>query len=239
LRQALLVNAPEVLLAELRRPSWRREHVSVGTIVDPYQPVEGRYRITRGMLRALAATRTPATIITKNSLVRRDVDVLRELHARAGCAVFVSVTSLDAELLRRMEPGTPPPLRRLETIRRLVDAGIPAGVAAMPVLPGITDGQDSLAALAAAAQAHGAAFFMVGALRLGPGIEPWFYPFLRSERPDLLPLYQRLYPTGYVPNTYVERLRARAEALRLDFALPAGPPPLLPAQEPAQLAFNW
>ena len=233
------VNAPTVLRNELRRPSWRREAVHLGTIVDPYQPVEGRYRITRGMLEALAATYTPATIITKNSLVQRDIDVLGELHARAGCAVFVSVTSLDAALLRRMEPGTPPPLRRLETVGRLVEAGIPAGVMAMPLLPGITDDTDSLAALAAAARACGACFFMAGALRLGPNIEPWFTPFLRAERPDLLPLYRRLYPNGYAPRPYVERLRATVAAIRADFGLPSAPPPLQPAREPVQLAFTW
>ena len=233
------VNAPAVLRDELRRPSWRREAVHIGTIVDPYQPVEGHYRITRGLLQALAATRTPATLITKNSMVQRDVDVLRELHARAGCAVCVSVTSLDAALLRRMEPGTPPPLRRLETVRRLVEAGIPAGVMVMPLLPGITDDADSLAALAAAARACGACFFMAGALRLGPNFEPWFSPFLRSERPDLVPLYRRLYPTGYAPRPYVERLHATVASLRADFGLPAAPPPLLPAREPAQLALAW
>ena len=233
------VNAPIVLRDELRRRSWRREAVHLGTIVDPYQPVEGRYRITRGMLEALAATHTPATIITKNSLVQRDTDVLSELHARAGCAVCVSVTSLDAALLRRMEPGTPPPLRRLETVRRLVEAGIPAGVMAMPLLPGITDDIDSLAELAAAARAHGACFFMAGALRLGPNIEPWFLPFLRAERPDLLPLYRRLYPTGYAPRPYVEHLRATVAALRADVGLASAPPPLQPAREPVQLAFTW
>jgi DNA repair photolyase len=233
------VNAPSVLRDELRRRSWRREAVHVGTIVDPYQPVEGRYCITRGMLEALAATRTPATIITKNSLVQRDIDVLRELHARAGCAVCVSVTSLDASLLRRMEPGTPPPFRRLETVGRLVEAGIPAGVMAMPLLPGITDDTDSLAALAAAAHACGAGFFMAGALRLGPNIEPWFTPFLRTERPDLLPLYRRLYPAGYAPRPYVERLRATVAAVRADVGLAPAPPPLQPAREPVQLAFSW
>jgi DNA repair photolyase len=236
------VNAPTVLRDELRRPSWQRtrEAVHIGTIVDPYQPVEGRYRITRGMLEALAATRTPATLTTKNSLVQRDLDVLRELQARAGCAVCVSVTSLDAALLRRLEPGTPPPLRRLETIRRLVEAGIPAGVMAMPLLPGITDDVESLAALAAASRACGASFFMAGALRLGPNIAPWFAPFLRAERPDLVPLYRRLFsPSGYAPRPYVERLRATVAALRADFELPAVPPPLLPTREPAQLALAW
>jgi len=233
------VNAPEVLRAEVRRPGWRREAVTIGTIVDPYQPVEGRYRITRGLLRELAAARTPASIITKNSLIQRDLDVLRALHARAGCAVLISVTSLDAGLLRRMEPGTPPPLRRLETIRRLVAAGIPAGVMAAPLLPGISDGEDSLGALAAAAAAHGAAFFMAGALRLGEGIAPWFYPFLRGERPDLLPAYARLYPRGYAPRAYVERLRERVAARREAYGLPAAPPHLQPAEEPAQLRLAW
>ncbi len=233
------VNAPQVLRDELHRRGWRREAVHIGTIVDPYQPVEGRYRITRGMLQALASTRTPATVVTKNSMVQRDVDVLRELNARAGCAICVSVTSLDAGLLRRMEPGTPTPSRRLETVRRLVEAGIPAGVMAMPLLPGITDGVDSLAALAAAARAHGACFFMAGALRLGPNIEPWFYPFLRTERPDLLRLYRRLYPTGYAPRSYVVRLHATVAMLRSEFGLPGAPPPLLPAREPAQLALPW
>lgn len=165
--------------------------------------------------------------------------MLRELHARAGGAVCVSVTSLDAALLRRLEPGTPPPLRRLETVRRLVEAGIPAGVMAMPLLPGIADEADALAALAAAARACGACFFMAGALRLGPNLAPWFSPFLRSERPDLVPLYRRLYPTGYAPRPYVEQLHATVASLRADFGLPAAPAPLLPAREPAQLALAW
>jgi DNA repair photolyase len=233
------INAPEVLRAELRRPSWRREPVSIGTIVDPYQPAEGHYRITRRMLQVLAAARTPATIITKNTMVRRDVDVLRELHARAGCAVLVSLTSLDARLLRRMEPGTPPPLKRLEAVQRLVEAGIPAGIMAAPLLPGITDGPESLAMLAAAAAEHRACFFMGGALRLGEGIEQAFYPFLRRERADLVPLYRRLYPRGYAPRDYVDRLRGRMEELRAEFCLPASPPPLAPSEEPAQLALGW
>jgi DNA repair photolyase len=231
------VNAPEVLRAELRRPGWRRELVTIGTIVDPYQPVEGRYRITRGLLEELAAARTPAHIITKNTLVVRDLDVLRRLQARAGCAVLVSVTTLDAGLTRRMEPGTPPPLQRLAAMERLVAAGIPAGVLAAPLLPGITDGADALAALTAAAAAHGACFFLGGALRLGAGIEPWFQPFLARERPDLVPLYRRLYPHGYAPHSYVEQLRTRVAALRTAYGLPAAPPPPWPSEEPAQLAL--
>jgi DNA repair photolyase len=233
------VNAVEVFRAELRRPSWHREPVTIGTIVDPYQPVEGRYRLTRGLILELAAARTPATIITKNTMVLRDLDTLRRLHARAGCAVFVSLISLDAALLRRMEPGTPPPLKRLEAVRRLNEAGIPAGVMAAPILPGLTDSPASLAALAQAAAAHNAAFFLAGALRLGEGIEQAFYPFLARERPDLVPLYRRLYPNGYAPRAYTDPLYARVESLRVAFGLPAHVPRLLPSEEPAQLSLAW
>jgi DNA repair photolyase len=233
------VNAAEVLRAELRRPSWQREVVNIGTIVDPYQPVEGRYRITRGMLAELAAARTPAHLVTKNTMVVRDIDVLQELHARAGCAVLVSVTTLDAELARRMEPGTPPPLRRLEAVERLVRGGIPAGVMAAPLLPGINDGEEALAALAAAAAAHRACFFLGSALHLGPNVEQWFRPFLQRERPDLIPLYRRLYPRAYAPRSYVDPLRERLEALREAYGLPGSPPPARPAREPAQLSLAW
>lgn len=233
------VNAAEVAHAELRRRSWQREPVTIGTVVDPYQPLEGRYQLTRAILRELADRRTPATIITKNTMILRDLDVLRRLQARAGCCVFVSVTSLDAALLRRMEPGTPPPRKRLDVMRRLVEAGIPAGVIAAPLLPGITDGEASLGALAALAAANGARFFLAGALRLGEGIEPAFYPFLKRERPDLLPIYRRLYPHGYAPRDYVETLHARVVAIRAAHGLPSSPPPLQPSEEPAQLSLAW
>ena len=233
------VNAAEVLRAELRRPGWRREAVTVGTIVDPYQPVEGRYRLTRALLAELAAARTPATIITKNTMILRDRDVLQALQARAGCAVFISLTTLDGDLIRRMEPGTPPPAQRLEAVRRLVAAGIPAGIMAAPILPGISDAQHSLNALAAAAAAHSAAFFLGDVLRLGPNIEPWFQPFLTRERPDLVSVYRRLYPRGYAPRAYAERLGRQFAELRAAYHLPGGPPPLRPTVEPAQLAFAW
>ena len=233
------VNAAEVLHTELRRRSWRREPVTIGTVVDPYQPLEGRYRLTRAILQELAAARTPATIITKNTMILRDLDVLQRLQARAGCTILVSVTSLDAALLRRMEPGTPPPRKRLEALRRLVEAGIPAGVIAAPLLPGITDGEASLDALATLAAVNHARFFFAGALRLGEGIEPAFYPFLERERPDLLPIYRRLYPHGFAPREYTERLHTRVVAIRAAHGLSSSPPPLQPSEEPAQLSLAW
>jgi DNA repair photolyase len=232
------VNAAQVLRAELHRPGWRREAVTIGTIVDPYQPVEGRYRLTRALLGELAAARTPATIITKNTMIQRDIEVLRALQERAGCAVFISLTTLDADLIRRMEPGTPPPAQRLAAVRRLVAAGIPAGIMAAPILPGITDSQHSLAALAAAAAQHHAAFFIGDVLRLGPNIEPWFQPFLARERPDLVPVYRRMYPCGYAPRPYAERLGRQFAELRATYGLPGGPPPLRPTVEPIQLSLG-
>jgi DNA repair photolyase len=232
------VNAAEVLRAELHRPGWRHEVVNIGSIVDPYQPVEGRYRITRGLLVELARARTPAHLVTKNTMVVRDSDVLGELQARAGCAIFMSVTTLDAELARRMEPGTPPPLSRLAAVERLVRAGIPAGVMAAPLLPGINDRPEALAALASAAAAHGACFFIGGALHLGPNIEQYFYPWLEGERPELLPLYRRLYRRPYAPDAYVERVKEQVRELRATYGLPGGPPEPRPTREPAQLALG-
>lgn len=233
------VNAAEVLRAELHRPGWQHEVVNIGTIVDPYQPVEGRYRITRSMLIELARARTPAHLVTKNSMVVRDLDVLSEVQARAGCAIFMSVTTLDAALARRMEPGTPPPLSRLAAVERLVRAGIPAGVMAAPLLPGINDRPAALDALASAAAAHGACFFIGGALHLGPNVEPYFYPWLEDERPDLLPAYRRLYRRPYAATGYVERVQQQVRELRAAYGLPGSPPEPRPTREPAQLALAW
>ena len=124
-------------------------------------------------------------------------------------------------------------------MRRLVAAAIPAGVLAAPLLPGATDSEASLVALAAAAAQHNARFFMAGVLRLGEGIEQAFLPLLRRERPDLLPTYGKLYPSGYAPRSYVETVHARVSAIRTRYGLSSSPPPLLPTEEPAQLSLAW
>src|SRR5690606_29584972 len=134
------VNAPEVLRQELARPGWPREKIAIGTAVDPYQPVEGKYKLTRRILEALLEADTPCSIVTKNAMIRRDLDLFTQLGRGPGCTVFVSVTTLDEALARRLEPGTPPPRRRLETVRELASHGVEAGVMIAPVLPGLTDG---------------------------------------------------------------------------------------------------
>ena len=133
------VNVEEVLRKELARPSWDGKTVAIGAATDPYQPAEGRYKLTRGCLEALGDAANPFSLITRSPMIVRDLDVLVEAAARAEVGVVFSVPTLDEEVWRRTEPGTPPPHRRLEALRRLVEAGVKAGVGMAPILPGISD----------------------------------------------------------------------------------------------------
>ena len=190
------VNVVDVLRAELRRRSWKRETVAIGAATDPYQPAEGRYRLTRGCIEALAAARTPIDIITRGPLVVRDVDVLSEASRRAEVRVSVSIATLDTELSSRLEPGVAPPRQRLRAIRTLTDAGIAAGVALAPVLPGLTDAPRSLAAVLDAARDAGATHAWSNILNLRPGTREHFLGMLEREWPAELERYERLFPTG-------------------------------------------
>lgn len=152
------VNAPGVLRVELAKPSWRHESVSIGSATDPYQPAEGRFKITRRILETLHEGHTPATIVTKGTLVLRDIDVLQALSARAGVTVCVSVPTVDRAVWRATEPGTAPPEQRLRAVERLNAAGIHAGVMAAPILPGISGTPERLEDTVRAAAAHGARF---------------------------------------------------------------------------------
>jgi len=201
-------NAPEVLRSELSKSSWRREWVAVGTAVDPYQPVEGRYKITRGILEALCDYETPASIVTKNTMILRDTDLLERLTARAGCRVYFSVTTIDDRLARKIEPDTPPPLRRLEAMRELAARGIEAGVLVAPVLPGITDDEESLRRVALAAAAHGARHLSGAPLRLQGSVRNVYLSFLEESFPKLRRLYDDLYRSDYAPRRYRERIAA-------------------------------
>jgi len=208
------VNAPEVLRLELSRPSWRRETVTLGTATDPYQPIEGKFRITRGILEALRDFRTPVAIVTKRTMIVRDADVLAALSRRASCTVCHSVTTLDEEAWRRIEPGTPPPRQRLRAMERLAAAGVNAGVLLAPIVPGITDSPRALEEVARAAAAHGARFLGHAVLRLQGSVKEHFGEFLRSDYPELLGRYQRLYPGAYAPWDYKDRIDERMAELR-------------------------
>ncbi|HYO29264.1 MAG TPA: radical SAM protein [Thermomicrobiales bacterium] len=213
-RIVVKTNFAEVLRSELSRPSWRRERVAIGTATDAYQPCEGRYRITRGVLEALVAFRTPATVVTKSTLVLRDADLLAELARVAGATVSFTVTTLDRDVWRAVEPGTPPPAQRLAVMQRLVDAGVPCGVFLAPILPGITDSATSIDAVAAAAKTHGASSFGASVLRLAPLVREHYLGFVAASYPELLPRYERAFAGTNARPDYLAAIERRIARIR-------------------------
>lgn len=211
------LNVVEVLRAELARRGWRRELVAIGAATDPYQPAEGRYRLTRGCIRVLGAARTPFSLITRGPLIVRDVDVLTEAARRADVTVSVSIATLDESLSSRLEPGVAPPRQRLRAIRILSDAGIAAGVALAPVLPGLTDAPRGMAAVLDAAREAGATHAWSNVLNLRPGTREHFLGVLEREWPSELDRYRRLYPaggSGYLAPIEADPIERRVSAVR-------------------------
>ncbi len=208
------VNLPDVLRQELARPSWRGEAVAIGTATDPYQPVEGQLRLTRRALEILREFRNPLSIVTKSTLIIRDLDALADLAKWTRVRVYLTVTTLDPTLWRQIEPGTPPPAKRLSVLARLAAAGVPCGVMLAPVLPGITDSVASIEAVAAAASAHGAISLHTEVLRLAPLVKEHYFAFLQREYPELLARYARAYPGISAPAAYARMIEARVDAIR-------------------------
>ena len=207
------VGAGEVLARELAAPSWRREPVALGTDVDPYQRAEGRYRVTRGVLEALVAARTPVTVLTKGTLVLRDLDLLTEAARITHSGVTVSLSTIDEHLWRSVEPGTPHPRARLEVAGRAAAVGLSGGVLLGPVLPFLTDDEESVDAAVAAVAASGASWLAPGVLRLPPGAREWWAQWLSREHPSLVARYARLYRgRSRVPDAYEAEVRARVAA---------------------------
>jgi DNA repair photolyase len=208
------VNIAEVLRRELARPSWRREGVAIGAATDPYQPAEGRYRLTRSCLEALSAARNPFAIITRGPLIVRDVDVLAEASRRADVSVTFSVPTVDLDVWRRTEPGTAPPRQRLRALTRLVDAGVRASVGLAPILPGISDRPEQLADVVRAARDAGACGVWANVLYLKPGTREHFLECLGRDWPELLPQYETLYDRrAYLPGAETEPVRQTVRAL--------------------------
>jgi DNA repair photolyase len=190
------VNVARVLERELARPSWRREHVAMGTNTDPYQRAEGRYRLMPGVITALARSGTPFSVLTKGTVLGRDLPQLAAANADVRVGTGVSIALLDRELQSHLEPGTPSPRARLDLVRRITDAGLPCGVMVAPVLPWLTDSTEALDALLAEIAAAGASRATVLALHLRPGAREWFLAWLGRTHPALLPRYERLYRGG-------------------------------------------
>jgi DNA repair photolyase len=213
-------NFPEVLQAELNRPSWKGELVALGTATDPYQPIEGHYRLTRRSLEALCAARNPVGIVTKGPMAVRDRDVLSDLSKRARCTVYFSVPTVDEDAWHALEPGTSHPLQRLRAVRLLVDAGVRAGVLIAPIVPGITSQPAKLERTIKAIADHGAAFMGSVVLHLKDGTRTHFFEYLAQEFPALVPKYQRLYQSrAYVPKAYAAEVRSVMELLQTRYGL--------------------
>ncbi len=214
-------NLPEVLRRELDKPTWTRELVALGTATDPYQPIEGHYRLTRAALEALIAARTPVGLVTKGPMVVRDADLLAELGRVAGSTVHISVPTVDEEAWAALEPGTAHPLQRLRAVRMLRQAGVHAGVLMAPVVPGFTTERRRLEATIRAAAEHDAGFIGANVLHLKDGTKDHFMGFLRAEFPHLVQGYERLYPGAYAPKAYVEAVGAIVDDLRQQYAIGA------------------
>jgi DNA repair photolyase len=243
-------NLPEVLARELDKPSWVRDMVAVGTATDPYQPIEGHYRLTRRSLEALLAARTPIGLVTKGPMVVRDADLLAELGRAAGCTVYLSVPTVDEDAWRALEPGTAHPLQRLRAVKLLREAGVNAGVLMAPVVPGFTTQPARLEATIKAIAEHGAAFMGANLLYLKGGTKDHFMGFLAREFPHMVEGYNRLYPRAYAPPQYASAVRSTIDALQKRYevnrrarrvAVPAEVPSE-PEDTPAdyeQTTFEW
>jgi len=232
-------NVAEVLRRELARPSWAREIIAIGAATDPYQPAEGRYKLTRACLEVLGDAANPIRIITRGPMIVRDIDVLARAAVRASVAVTFSVPTLDHEIWRRTEPGTAPPRQRLRALKQLVDAGIKASVGMAPIIPGLSDKPELMADVVHAAREAGATGVWANLLYLKPGTKEHFLHALERDWPELLPEYEQLYGRrAYLSTAQSEPVRAqvreltRAHGIRDRRRLRLEPPP-----EPEQLSL--
>jgi DNA repair photolyase len=246
------VNAAEVLRRELRRPSWQGAHVAMGTNTDPYQRCEGRYRLTRGVLEVLRDYRNPCSVLTKSPLLTRDLDLFVELAETAGFSANLSIGTLDEDVWRRTEPGTPHPRARMAAVRRLREAGIPCGVLIAPVLPRISDSPEQLREVVRAAADAGATHMAPMTLHLRRGVKEEFMPWLEREHPELVAEYQRLYRGANAPKATQRAITGRVDAARRRHPAPRAapgnprglrqptPPPGPPAEpEATQLSLGF
>src|SRR6266571_3316642 len=194
------INAPDVLRAQLRSRRWHGDHIAMGTATDPYQRAEGRYQLMRGIIGALIDYKNPFSILTKGTLILRDLDLLKEAAKVTDVSTAFSIGTLDEEAWRRSEPGTPHPRKRMEAVAALNDAGIPCGVLMAPILPGITDDPRKLRDVVKAAIDAGATHVSPILLHLRPGVREEFMPWLAEHYPDLVAPYESMYRRPYAPS---------------------------------------
>jgi DNA repair photolyase len=241
------VNVPEVARAELMRPSWKREHVALGTNTDPYQWVEGRYKLMPGIWEAMRDSRTPSSVLTKSPLLLRDLELMKEMHEAAGFAANLSIPTLDERAWRASEPHTPHPRKRIEAVAELNRRGIPCGVLIAPLMPGINDAPQQVEEILKLCGEAGAVNIGGICLHLRGEVRQIFMEWLASYRPDLIPRYERLYARGaYAPQAERDRISALArprgrttpgEAAEETGDGPVTMPPPRRKEEPAQTSL--
>lgn len=228
-------NVADVLRRELARRSWRREEVALGTATDPYQPAEGRFRLTRACLQELVAAGNGFSIVTRGPLVVRDVDLLAAASREVSVSVYLSLPTLDERVWRTTEPGTAPPKSRLRAIRALAEAGIEVGVGLAPILPGLSDGEEQLQAVVHAVREAGARTIWASAVHLRPGVREHFMEALARDWPEHVERYEALFATrAYLPTAVANAIVAPAHAARAS-ARPTRRKPREPV--PRQLAL--
>jgi DNA repair photolyase len=221
------INAVERLRAELAGRRWAGHHIAMGTNTDPYQRCEGKYHLTRGVVEVLGQAANPFSILTKSTLILRDLPLLAAAAQRTNVRASLSIGTLDPEIWRLTEPGTPHPQRRVEAVRRLNDAGVPCGVLIAPILPGLSDSDDQLAAVVTACVDAGAVSISSVGLHLRPGVREHFLGQLAQTHPELAADYERRYRGAYLPKSeqqaLSERVRLLVDRARGGARLPADP----------------
>ena len=243
-------NLADVLARELDRPSWTRELVAFGTATDPYQPIEGHYKLSRAAILALARGRTPFGLITKGPMIVRDIDVLTDQSRGPGCTVYMSVPTVDEDAWRTLEPGTAHPLQRLRAVRELADAGLNVGVLMAPIVPGFSSSRSKLERTIKAIADHGARFVGCNVMHLEDGTRAHFMQFLEQEFPAMRPRFETLYAKKFAPQAYRKEVQGMVHALQARYGL--YPRPSADEQkreghaldtpthlEPEQVGFRW
>jgi DNA repair photolyase len=220
-RIVVKVNAPELLRKELGATRWRGEHIAMGTNVDPYQRAEGRYRLMRGILEALRDSANPFSILTKGTLILRDVDLLQQAATVTDVGTNLSVGCLyDDDMWRALEPGTPSPQRRVDAVRKLNEGGIPCGVLMAPIIPGIGDDDEHIDRTVRAIAEAGATHVSPIVLHLRTGAREWWMKWLAEHRPDLVPMYRELYgERAYAPKAFQADVADRVHAAARRFGI--------------------
>jgi len=214
-------NFVEVLRRELDKPAWAKESIGFGTATDPYQPIEGTYKLSRGTLEALRDAASPVGIVTKGPMIVRDIDVLKDLSARASCRVHISVPTVDEDAWEKLEPGVAHPMQRLKAVRTLVDAGIDCGVLMAPIVPGFSTQPAKIERTIKAIADSGATSVGAMVMHLEGGTRDHFMSLITREYPEMVAKYEKLYASKYVSKDYDKRVQEVVSLMRARYGPPS------------------